>query len=58
VNDETVQRAAGVLGSTADRLDTLAETADLMGDSDGAVRFRAEAADCRLRAMSMLDRRE
>ncbi len=43
------------LASTADRLDALAETADLMGDDAGAIRFRERAWNCRLRAMQLLD---
>ncbi|MEO6571548.1 MAG: hypothetical protein ABIO83_08365 [Ilumatobacteraceae bacterium] len=39
----------------ADRLDSLAETADLMDDDDGAVRFRCAAEELRLRAMALLD---
>jgi hypothetical protein len=46
------------LASTADRLDVLAETAELMGDGAGADRFREQASDCRMRAMSILDTRD
>lgn len=49
--------AADLLGLTdaADRLDGLAEMADVMGDAAGADRFRDAAARARLRAMSILD---
>lgn len=42
--------AAGVraLTSIAERLDALAEVAELMGDGAGALRFRTAAADRRL----------
>lgn len=39
----------------ADRLTELADVADLMGDSDGADRFRRRATDARDRAMRLLD---
>ena len=44
------------LEKAADRLDALADTAELMGDDDGATRFRTGAARQRLRAMRLLDR--
>jgi hypothetical protein len=43
------------LGETADRLDELAEVADLMGDDDGAARFRRASSTARHRAMAILD---
>lgn len=43
------------LASVAERLDALADTADLMGDERNAERFRSVAADCRSRAMDLLD---
>jgi len=43
------------LASTADRLDALADTAELMGDDAGADRIREQASTCRLRAMKLLD---
>lgn len=46
-----------VVVSTADRLDALADIADLMGDDAGAARFRADAANRRLEAMALLDER-
>lgn len=41
----------------ADRLDSLADTAELMGDPDGAARLRTEASNRRLAAMETLDTR-
>ena len=43
------------LARTADRLESLADTAELMGDEAGAARFRSGASQCRLRAMALLD---
>ena len=43
------------LAEAADRLDELAEVADLMGDDDGAARFRRESGRARNRAMAILD---
>jgi len=43
------------LVATADRLDELADTAELMGDDAGAHRFRHQAAAARTRAMALLD---
>lgn len=40
---------------TADRMEDLADTAELMGDDAGAARFRAGASARRLRAMALLD---
>lgn len=45
------------LSQAADRFDELAEIAELMGDDDGAARFREQAARCRAQAMCILDRR-
>jgi hypothetical protein len=39
----------------AERLDALAETAELMGDVAVAARFRSAAVERRLRAMRLLD---
>lgn len=39
----------------ADRLDALADTAELMGDEAGSARLRAEAQTRRLQAMELLD---
>ena len=43
------------LSRAADRLDSLADTAELMGDCDGAARWRTEAWSRRLEAMALLD---
>lgn len=43
------------LTAAADRLDQLAETADLMGDDAGSARLRGMAADMRARALALLD---
>ena len=40
---------------TADRLDELAEIADVMGDDAGAERLRTTASSRRLQAMALLD---
>lgn len=49
------RRIALRLQRFADRLDALADTAELMGDADGAERFRSHASSQRLRAMAWLD---
>lgn len=43
------------LVESADRYDSFAETAELMGDEAGAERFRQLAAGRRLVAMELLD---
>lgn len=43
------------LATAADRLDELAETAELMGDDGAAHRFREHAAALRSQAMALLD---
>lgn len=43
------------LRQSADRYDSFAETADLMGDEAGAQRFRSMALGRRLAAMEILD---
>ncbi|MFL6206528.1 MAG: hypothetical protein ACJ739_14395 [Acidimicrobiales bacterium] len=45
----------GDLAATADRLDSLADTAELMGDEAGAARLRAQSATCREHALRALD---
>ena len=55
MDDEGREQSVRELGKAADRLDALADTAELMGDDDGASRFRADAARRRLRAMALLD---
>jgi hypothetical protein len=56
MDDECREGALRELVRRADRLEALADTAELMGDDDGAARFRAEASERRLRAMALLDR--
>ena len=41
--------------AAADRLDALADIAELMGDDAGAEALRARASHVRLHAMSLLD---
>jgi hypothetical protein len=55
MDDEHRERSVQELVRSADRLDALADTAELMDDEDGAARFRAEASRQRLRAMALLD---
>ena len=43
------------LSTAADRLDELAEVAELMGDEPTAMRFRSDAERYRDRALSLLD---
>lgn len=47
--------AVPALTRAADRLDELADTAELMGDEEGATRLRSEARATRMRAMDLLD---
>ena len=49
------RRAATTLTEAAERLDELADVAELMGDEATAARFRGDAARCRDRAMALLD---
>ena len=44
-----------VLLKAIERLDSLADTAELMGDTDGAARFRESAWHRRMAAMNLLD---
>jgi hypothetical protein len=55
MHEELDGPAVDQLTRLADRLDALAETAELMGDVDGAARLRAQATGRRLRAMALLD---
>ena len=55
VDDECQRRDVQVLVRAADRLDSLADAAELMGDGNGADRLRAEASSRRLQAMALLD---
>lgn len=50
-NEPTVDEILAI----ADRLCALADTAELMGDDDGAARFRSAAADRHRVAMQRLD---
>ena len=56
MDDERRERCLRELVRAADRLEALADTADLMGDDDGATGFRAQASERRLEAMALLDR--
>jgi hypothetical protein len=56
MDDQRQERSLRELVTAADRLEALAEMAELMGDDEGAARFRAEASRQRLRAMALLDR--
>ncbi|MEM8620701.1 MAG: hypothetical protein AAGF73_13360 [Actinomycetota bacterium] len=47
--------AGHVLQLAAERLDALADVAELMGDGAAAERFRADANRRRLEAMALLD---
>ena len=49
------RRAVRALTATAERLDELADVAELMGDDATAAGFRGDAARCRDRAMALLD---
>jgi hypothetical protein len=53
VDDEATDLANAM--QLVERLDSLAETAELMGDADGAKRFHEAASSERLRAMAALD---
>lgn len=55
MTDPLPRSAVPALTRAADRLDELADTAELMGDADGAVRLRDEAGANRMRAMDLLD---
>ena len=52
---EAGRLAVAKLADAAGRLDELAEVAELMGDHEGADRFRAEGSRCREQAMLLLD---
>lgn len=55
MDDAERNEAVDLLAEMADRLDSLAETADLMGDEDCAARLRDHAAHRRGEAMTLLD---
>jgi hypothetical protein len=44
-----------VLQAIAERLDALADTAELMGDLSGEARWREQAAGRRMQALALLD---
>jgi len=52
-NDD--RRGVDQLCAAAERLDSLADIAELMGDSDTAASLRAEASGRRMHAMELLD---
>ena len=54
-HDPISSASHGRLSETADRLDELAETAELMGDADGAQQLRERALALRMEAMRLLD---
>lgn len=53
--DPERQHRLTVATAAAERLNELADMAELMGDTDGASRLRVRAAAARERAMAMLD---
>ncbi|HSJ90761.1 MAG TPA: hypothetical protein VK917_01760 [Ilumatobacter sp.] len=55
MSDRLPPSAVPALALAADRLDDLADTAELMGDPDGAARLRGEARAHRMQAMELLD---
>jgi hypothetical protein len=55
VSDEVDRSDVQGRAATADRLDGLADVAELMDDSDGALRLRREASELRVAAMRLLD---
>jgi hypothetical protein len=56
VDDGPATSELRALEAVADRLDALAEVAQLMGDVDGAARMREQAAGRRMQALALLDR--
>ena len=52
---EARQTTVADLADAAGRFDELAEVAELMGDDEGAARFRAEGSRCREQAMLLID---
>jgi hypothetical protein len=56
MDEPTATRAVRALEAVADRLEALAETAELMGDDAGAARLREQVASRRLQALALLDR--
>jgi hypothetical protein len=53
--DDDADQLIADLATVADRLASLAESAELMGDEAAAARYRSGASTCRLRAMALLD---
>jgi hypothetical protein len=53
--EHTENATVATLRRAADRLEELADTAELMGDTDGAARMRSAAWSRRLQAMALLD---
>ena len=48
------ENAAARLAAAADRLDELADTAELMGDDVTAIRLREQASRARMEAMNLI----
>jgi hypothetical protein len=55
VSDERRASDARALAAVADRLDELADVAQLMGDAEGEARWRERASRRRLQALTLLD---
>lgn len=55
MSHDFTRSAVPALARAADRLDELADIAELMGDDDGATRLRRAAEVSRLEAMHLLD---
>jgi hypothetical protein len=55
MNDEAKRSDVQGHATTADRLDGLADVAELMDDVDGALRLRRQASELRVVAMRLLD---
>lgn len=55
VSNEPADVTVRGLALVAERYDSFADTAELMGDEAGAVRFRSEASARRMVAMALLD---
>jgi hypothetical protein len=55
MNEPSPTTGVAALVAVADRLEDLAETADLMGDAAGAQHLRDQASARRLQAMALLD---
>jgi hypothetical protein len=55
VNEPADRNDVSARATTADRLDGLADVAELMDDDDGALRLRRQASALRVAAMGLLD---